>query len=94
MKRILKFLLKTIVIVFLLLNIICAFHAYKLTHFYADVPKPKKPEELTVTEKINAALFGVSFPKLPSVDSCKSFHHTKINITTSDNLVLEASKNN
>ena len=34
MKRALKILLRTLVVLFVLLNVIVAFHAYKFTHFY------------------------------------------------------------
>ena len=34
MKRFLKFIFKLFVFLFLLINIITAFHAYKFTHFY------------------------------------------------------------
>ena len=34
MRRFFKYLLRTVIVLFLLLNIIVAFHAYKFTHFY------------------------------------------------------------
>jgi hypothetical protein len=34
MKKFFKYLLRTVLIIFLLLNIVVAFHAYKFTHFY------------------------------------------------------------
>ena len=34
MKKALKFTLKVIVVLFVLLNVVVMFHAYKFTHFY------------------------------------------------------------
>ena len=34
MKRVLKALLRLVIVLFVLLNIVVAFHAYKFTHFY------------------------------------------------------------
>lgn len=64
MKRILKYGLYTIISVFLLLNIVVAFHAYKFTHFYDDIPAPMKGSmEMSVSEKFGAILFGLDVPK-------------------------------
>ena len=37
----------TVLAVFIFINIIAAFQAYKFTHFYAGAPKPKKPSEMS-----------------------------------------------
>lgn len=60
MNRLIKFLLRTVLVLFILINIVTAFHAYKFTHFYeaseAPVPKEKKSGWL-VTKDI---LFGIN----------------------------------
>ncbi len=78
-----------IMVMFVLLNIMAAFHAYKFTHFYTGIPKPKKSEELTFGDKASALFFGIKFPKSLVVDSLKIQHQT-ITITTKDSVHLEA----
>jgi len=40
-----------IVSVFILLNIMAYFHAYKFTHFYAGIPPAKKSDQMSFVEK-------------------------------------------
>ena len=48
-------------VLFVLVNIITAFHAYKFTHFASiEGVKTKAPEELTVFEKIKTLIVGVN----------------------------------
>ncbi|OYU56265.1 MAG: alpha/beta hydrolase [Chitinophagaceae bacterium BSSC1] len=84
-KRILYF----FVGIFVLLNIMAAFHAYKFTHFYAGIPKAKKPEEMTGLEKTSAIFFGNKFSKSKVVDSFSVAHQT-IGLTTNDSMHLES----
>jgi len=74
MKRFFKKLAWTCIILFVLLNIIGAFHAWKFTHFYDDGGRRNKlPEQMSTGEKIKTILFGVriaksattSFPSVP-----------------------------
>jgi len=59
-----KRLLYLFLILFLLLNIIAAFHAWKFTHFYpAGIYNNKKPEQMTAWEKTKTILFGVHLSK-------------------------------
>ena len=51
----------TVLAVFIFINIIAAFQAYKFTHFYAGAPKPKKPSEMSASEKASAIFFGVQY---------------------------------
>ena len=45
-------------------NIVLYNHAYRFTHFIEGVAtRTKKPENLSVAEKLNTALFGISIPK-------------------------------
>lgn len=49
---------------FLLLNVMCCFHAYKLTHFAeATGSRAKRIERMSTAEKVKAVFFGVSNPK-------------------------------
>jgi len=58
-KKTLRLLLRTIIIVFVSLNIIIAFHGYKFTHFGSEVKKIEKPKELSAADKIKTIFFGV-----------------------------------
>jgi alpha-beta hydrolase superfamily lysophospholipase len=66
-----------------------AFQAYNFTHFYAGVPKPKKPEEMSTKEKLSSIFFGVKYPKAIVVDSLHIPHQT-ILIKTEDGINLQA----
>jgi uncharacterized protein len=56
--------LKIIICVFIIMNLIAGFHAYKFTHFTeSNVLKTKSPEKLTSFEKIKTLCFGVNNPK-------------------------------
>lgn len=48
----------------MLMNIIAAFHAYRFTHFTADgVTKTDNPDKLTVAQKVQSLVLGVSNPR-------------------------------
>ena len=52
MQKFFKYLLRSVLVVFILLNIIVAFHAYKFTHFYNNGEiTVKKKEEKTGWDK-------------------------------------------
>ncbi|MFY8090866.1 MAG: alpha/beta hydrolase [Chitinophagaceae bacterium] len=74
---------------FLLLNIITAFHAYKFTHFYDDAAPLKKPEEMSGTEKFSAMFFGVNYPKKKNADSFL-LPHKNVYLKNNDSLLIEA----
>lgn len=76
-----KFLLRTLLIIFVLVNTVAAFHAWKLTHFYGEGERTKSPEKLTVSEKISAIAFGVKVPKSKTVDSF-NIKHEVVNLYT------------
>lgn len=64
MKRFLKRAAWTCLSLFLLLNIITAFHAWKFTHFYDDGGRRNKlPEQMSTGEKLRTILFGVSIAR-------------------------------
>ena len=79
----------TIIGIFILLNIMAAFHAYKFTHFYSNIPPAKKTEQMSAAEKASAIFFGMNYPKSKVVDSLHPTH-TTIKLTTSDGLKLES----
>jgi uncharacterized protein YhhL (DUF1145 family) len=65
MKKWFKRLAYTLIIIFVFLNIVAAFHAYRFTHFYneRDLPR-KKVEQMSSWEKTKMVLFGVDYAKL------------------------------
>lgn len=69
-----KKLIRILFILFIMLNVVAFFHAYKFTHFTENTSyKTKSPEKLTSVEKVKTLLFGVTNPKpknvkLPSQD--------------------------
>ena len=75
--------------VFVLLNIMAAFHAYKFTHFYVNIPPAKKPEQMGMGEKASAIFFGMHYPKSKVVDSFNIPHNT-ISLKAEDGLKLES----
>ena len=58
-----RWLFSLIVLAFLLVNAILAFHAYKFTHYDPEQKEKLTPEGLTTNAKIRAALLGVSLPR-------------------------------
>jgi uncharacterized protein len=63
-KKLKKRILWSIAIIFILMNIVAAFHAYKFTHFTStDTAKTKSPEKLSFTDKAQALFFGVNNPR-------------------------------
>jgi uncharacterized protein len=89
MKKILKGLLKTIAVVFILVNIIVIFHAYKFTHFY-DIGEIKVKTDLQKTgwDKTKEILFGINATKQQNTIADSATQTIKL--TTKDNIELEA----
>jgi alpha-beta hydrolase superfamily lysophospholipase len=90
MRRFLKILLRTVIVLFVLLNVIVVFHAYKFTHFYnnGDI-SIKKPEDYTGWDKAKAILFGINAVKKKNDITADSTFQT-IYLKTKDSLKLEA----
>ena len=89
MKRFLKLLLKTVIVLFILLNVITIFQAYKLTHFYdkgevAVVPQSQK----TGWDKTKDILFG--FNSVKKKNTAPDTAYSTIYLTTKDSLKLQA----
>jgi hypothetical protein len=46
------------------MNVVAFFHAWKFTHFSdSGIKRTKQPDQLSLTEKITALVFGVSLPR-------------------------------
>jgi pimeloyl-ACP methyl ester carboxylesterase len=56
-------LLLSFVYLFLLINIVACFHAYKFPHYDPSAEKSTNTKELTLSQKIGLALFGVNLPR-------------------------------
>ncbi len=68
-KKYLKRFLYTLLFIFLLMNFVAYFHAYKFTHFSTEAaPKTNNPEKLSTGGKLSALFFGVNNPR-PENDS-------------------------
>jgi hypothetical protein len=66
----LKRLTRFILYLFVIVNTIACFHAYKFTHFDETITqKPKDPKDLVFTEKLKTLLFGVSLPRPQNLNS-------------------------
>jgi len=82
--------LRVILVLFVLINIITAFHAYKFTHFYdAGEVTIKKPADKSGWDKTREALFGINAAKkqndIVPDSNCKTIY-----LTTKSGLKLEA----
>ena len=89
MKKVFKFLFRTLLILFVLLNIITAFHAYKFTHFY-DVGQVayKQDADKTSWDKTKEILFGINAIKGKNKVPADTMFE-KVYLTTKDRLKLE-----
>lgn len=89
MNKLFRFSLKTILILFVLLNIVTAFHAYKFTHIYnREEVAIINPMEKTGWDKTKDLLFGAKAVKQqnPQADSTTEI----VILTTKDSIKLEA----
>ena len=90
MPRLLKILLRSIIIIFVLLNVIVAFHAYKFTHFYNNGEiTVKKKEEKTGWDNAKEMFFGINAEKKRNDVTTDSTFKT-VYLQTKDSLKLEA----
>lgn len=89
MKKFLRFVFKTVLVLFVLVNIITAFHAYKFTHIYErNEVEIKSKEEKSGWDITKEILFGAKAVKLqnPAPDSSIE----TVLLTTQDSIQLEA----
>ncbi len=88
MKTLLKYLKRTFLFLFLLLNVVSCNHAYKFTHFAEkNISKSGKPEHLPFTEKLKVIFWGISNPKPVNYHKPARTHET---ITIQSKEKLEA----
>jgi uncharacterized protein len=89
MKGFIKFLLRTLVVLFILLNVTVAFHAYKFTHFYnhGDIVV-KKQSDKTGWDITKEIMFGINAQKQLNSNTSDSALQSII-LTTHDSLKLE-----
>jgi alpha-beta hydrolase superfamily lysophospholipase len=90
MKAMFKYLFRISLALFILVNIMVAFHAYKFTHFY-DTGEIviKKAEDKTAWDKTKEIFFGIKAVKQKNTVMPDSSFQT-IWLTTKDSLKLEA----
>jgi uncharacterized protein len=89
MKRLFKYLLRTVLFLFIFINVVVAFHAYKFTHFYnTDEVVIKKPEDKTGWDKTKEILFGINAIKQKNTVPDTAYETVILN--TKDKLKLEA----
>lgn len=90
MKRMLKILIRSLILLFILVNIVIAFHAYKFTHFYNNGEIAiKKAEEKSGWDKTKEILFGINAEKKKNTITTDSSFQT-LYLKTKDGLKLEA----
>ncbi|MBK8609744.1 MAG: alpha/beta hydrolase [Chitinophagaceae bacterium] len=90
MKRILRVSLKIIIVIFLLVNVVVAFHAYKFTHFYnRGEIAVKENTEKSGWDKTKEILFGINAVKKQNTVIADSTFQN-ITLITKDGLKLAA----
>lgn len=89
MKKIFKGLAIVLIILFVFVNVVVAFHAYKFTHFYDTATvAAKRPEQMSGWEETEAILFGINYTKLPVLDS-PAHPFQKFYTKTNDGIILK-----
>jgi len=88
MKKIIRAVLKVILVLFILVNIITAFHAYKFTHFYDNgTITIKKNTDKTGWDKTKEICFGINAVK--KLNNVADSGTQTIYLITKDSLKLE-----
>jgi len=88
MKRLIKISLSSVLTVFILLNIITAFQAYKFTHFY-DAGEITVKQDKNGWDKTGEILFGINVEKKPNTILADTTFET-VYLVTKDNIKLQA----
>ncbi len=89
MKKFLKIVLKSVLVIFVLLNVVVMFHAYKFTHFYEASEVTIKPEKnKTSWEKTKDLLFGFNVAKQKNIAPDSAYK--TVTLTTKDGIKLDA----
>ena len=88
MKKILKILLRTFIVLLVFINIVVAFHAYKFTHFYNPGQVViKKQEDKSGWDITKDLLFGLNAVK--QQNTIADSVNEKVILTTADKIKLE-----
>ena len=87
MKKIFKGLAIVLITLFIFLNIVVAFHAYKFTHFYDKNTSPAK-KVMSGWDETEAILFGINYTKLP-LSAYPAHPFQQFYTKTTDGFVLE-----
>ena len=88
MRKAIRLLLKTLLVVFLLLNVVIAMHAYKFTHFYdRGDPSVKNTRDKTSWDVVKDMLTGINAAKQENLPPGPGFE--TVWLTTKDNIRLE-----
>ncbi len=89
MKKLLKGFGASLLTLFILLNVIVAFHAYKFTHFYNnEASLVRRPELMSGWEGTEAILFGVDYFK-SKISNKPDYPYQTFRTTTNDGILLE-----
>ncbi|UAY51905.1 alpha/beta hydrolase [Ferruginibacter albus] len=90
MKRLFKYLIRTFIVLFILVNVVMAFNAYKFTHFYDAQTETasKKIEDKSKWDIIKGALFGINYSKKPN-SIIPDLTFKIIHVKTKDSIDLE-----
>lgn len=77
-------------ILLIIFNILLAFQAYRLTYFYeSGTVAFRKPEQMTVSEKITGSIFGFKFPKR-KIDTFPSVPYQVVKLKEVNQPMLES----
>jgi len=93
-KKITKRLIWSLVIVFVLLNLIAFVHSYKFTHFaLSKIEKTQNAEKLNTFRKIKAMVFGINNPR-PATKMKPTRHYETIELRSNKKIECWYLKNN
>src|SRR5687768_635137 len=88
--RWLRRLLRVVVVLFVILNVMAAFHAYKLTHNFKGEPgRVKGPDQMSFGAKLKALFFGVKNYK-SAINTFPDVAYATIKLYTENKLEIEA----
>lgn len=89
MKKILKYILRGLLVLFILLNVVVIFHAFKFTHFYEpNEVTIKKQQDKTKWDITKEILFGINAIKQKNIAPDSTYQDIKL--ATTDGLKLDA----
>lgn len=89
MNKVFKGLAFVVITLFIFLNVVVAFHAYKFTHFYnKNTAIVKKAEATSRWEKTEALLFGINYTKLP-LSNQPAHRFVEFYTTAADGIILK-----